>query len=197
MCLKLLLSAPCLIWPLGELFTEGDGKMQYAKLCEMRAPAFIHDPCFYAPDKRPPYQISRMDGPLNGSPADAGANVAAARSSGAPPADCAAAEHWSHATEAAKRGSAHGFPRAVCFPAHSLAHGDSAGRARYAQIAPVECFAENAAWSAAFASVAHSAAAAALVLRSRLRSHWLIGGRRANWHVPPRDCSTPQAWELP
>src|SRR5262252_5635351 len=126
-----------------------------------------------------------------------GLNVAAARSSRAPAADFPAAEHWSHATEAAKRGSAHGFPRAVCFPAHSLAHGDSAGTARYAQIAPVECFAENAAWSAAFASVAHSAAAAALVLRSRLRSHWLIGGRRANWHAPPRDCSTPQARELP
>jgi hypothetical protein len=59
----------------------------------------------------------------------------------------------------------------------------------------VEYFAENAACSAAFACVAHSAVAAAPVLR--LRSHWLIGGRRANWHAPLRDCSAPQAWELP
>src|SRR5262252_6647442 len=104
---------------------------------------------FFSPgNKTGPFRLS-----------DAGANVAAARSSGAPAGDFPAAEHWSHATEAAKRGSAHGFLCAVCFPAHSLAHGDSAGTACYAQIVPVEYFAENAACSAAFACVAHSAAA--------------------------------------
>ena len=35
----------------------------------------LPEPAFYAPDKRPPYQISRPVGPVHGSQSDAGAKA--------------------------------------------------------------------------------------------------------------------------